>query len=44
MALVTTKEMFAKAFEGKYSIGSCSDGVDNNFDGKIDMEDAGCKN
>lgn len=30
--------------EGKYSIGSCSDGVDNNFDGKIDMEDAGCKN
>lgn len=30
--------------EGKYSIGSCSDGIDNNFDGKIDMEDAGCKN
>jgi len=29
--------------EGKNSIGSCSDGVDNNFDGKIDMEDAGCK-
>ena len=29
--------------EGKYSIGSCSDGVDNNFDGKIDLEDAGCK-
>ena len=30
--------------EGKYSIGSCTDGIDNNFDGKIDMEDAGCKN
>ena len=30
--------------EGKYSIGSCADSVDNNFDGKIDMEDAGCKN
>lgn len=29
--------------EGKYSIGSCSDGIDNNFDGKIDGEDAGCK-
>ena len=29
--------------EGKYSIGSCSDGIDNNFDGKIDMEDVGCK-
>lgn len=29
--------------EGKYSIGSCTDGVDNNFDGKVDKEDAGCK-
>lgn len=29
--------------EGKYSIGSCTDGVDNNFDGKIDSEDAGCR-
>lgn len=29
--------------EGKYSIGSCSDGIDNNYDGKIDMQDAGCK-
>lgn len=29
--------------EGKYSIGSCSDGVDNDFDGKIDNEDEGCK-
>lgn len=29
--------------EGKYSIGSCSDGIDNNFDGKIDSDDAGCK-
>ncbi len=25
------------------SIGSCSDGVDNNFDGKIDISDDGCK-
>ena len=24
------------------SIGSCSDGVDNNFNGKIDMMDTGC--
>lgn len=29
--------------EGKYSIGSCSDGIDNNFDGKIDKDDVGCK-
>ena len=29
--------------EGKYSIGSCSDGIDNNFDGEIDMNDPGCK-
>ena len=29
--------------EGKDSIGSCSDGIDNNYDGKIDMEDAACK-
>lgn len=29
--------------EGKYSIGSCSDGIDNNFDGKIDSDDEGCK-
>lgn len=29
--------------EGKYSIGSCSDGIDNNFDGKIDSDDSGCK-
>ncbi len=29
--------------EGKYSIGSCSDGIDNNFDGKIDKDDFGCK-
>ena len=28
--------------EGKFSIGSCSDGIDNNFDGKIDMEDKAC--
>ena len=29
--------------EGVDSIGSCSDGLDNNYDGKIDMEDSGCK-
>lgn len=29
--------------ESPDSIGSCSDGVDNNFDGKIDAEDDGCK-
>lgn len=30
--------------ESKDSIGSCSDGIDNNYDGKIDMQDAGCIN
>ena len=29
--------------EGKYSIGSCADGIDNNYDGKIDKDDVGCK-
>lgn len=29
--------------EGKSSIGSCADGIDNNHDGKIDFEDSGCK-
>ncbi len=29
--------------ESKYSIGSCYDGIDNNFDGKVDAADAGCK-
>ena len=29
--------------EGKYSIGSCSDGIDNNFDGKVDKADVGCR-
>lgn len=29
--------------EGKYSIGSCSDGVDNNYDGNVDNDDIGCK-
>lgn len=29
--------------ESKDSIGSCFDGVDNNFDGKIDKQDNGCK-
>ena len=30
--------------EGKDSIGSCSDGIDNNYDGKTDKEDAACRN
>lgn len=29
--------------EGKATIGSCSDGIDNNYDGKTDMEDVRCK-
>lgn len=29
--------------EGSDSIGSCSDGIDNNYDGKIDMEDEACR-
>lgn len=29
--------------ESKYSIGSCSDGIDNDFDGKIDSADEGCR-
>ena len=29
--------------EGKFSKGSCSDGIDNNFDGKIDKFDIGCQ-
>lgn len=28
--------------EGKESFNSCSDGIDNNFDGKIDKDDVGC--
>ena len=28
--------------EGYDSIGSCSDGIDNDFDGYIDNEDTGC--
>lgn len=28
--------------EGKSSIGSCYDGIDNDYDGKIDMADEGC--
>ncbi len=28
--------------ESKWSIGSCEDGVDNDFDGKIDADDTGC--
>ena len=29
--------------ESVYSIGSCSDGIDNDYDGKTDMADEGCK-
>ena len=29
--------------EGIDSVGSCSDGIDNNYDGKTDLEDEGCK-
>ena len=29
--------------EGKLSIGSCTDGIDNDYDGKIDMNDENCK-
>ena len=29
--------------ESKYSIGACSDGVDNDFNGKIDAEEQACK-
>jgi len=35
-----TRTLRAESFE---SIGSCTDGVDNNFDGKIDLHDEGCK-
>ena len=28
--------------EGKDSVGSCFDGIDNDFDGKIDSQDEGC--
>ena len=31
------------AAEGILSIGSCSDGIDNDYDGKTDMLDEGCR-
>ncbi len=34
---------FNPSAESKESIGSCYDGVDNNFDGKIDSQDPKCK-
>lgn len=34
---------YAPRAESFDSIGSCQDGVDNNFDGKTDSQDAGCK-
>ena len=35
-----TKNPSAESF---YSKGSCFDGIDNDFDGKIDKDDEGCK-
>lgn len=29
--------------ESRYSVGSCFDGIDNDYDGKTDLEDEGCK-
>ena len=29
--------------ESKYSIGSCTDSIDNNYDGKSDKNDEGCR-
>ena len=29
--------------EGKDSIGSCSDGIDNDYDGLVDMDDPACR-
>lgn len=34
---------FNPSAESKYSIGSCFDGLDNNYDGKIDSQDPKCK-
>ena len=34
---------FTPRAESFDSIGSCSDGLDNNYDGKTDLEDIGCK-
>ncbi len=36
--------MYIPRTEGWESIGSCADGVDNNYDGLTDAEDAGCRN
>lgn len=36
-------ETYDPRAESLESIGSCFDGIDNNFDGKIDMLDDGCK-
>ena len=29
--------------ESKDSVGSCQDGLDNDYDGKIDLEDSACQ-
>ncbi len=34
---------FTPRAEGKDSIGSCSDGIDNNYDGLTDLQDSACK-
>ena len=34
---------FTPRAESKDSIGSCSDGLDNNYDGKTDMQDEACR-
>ena len=34
---------YTPSAESKDSIGSCFDGVDNNFNGKIDIEDEKCQ-
>ena len=36
-------EYFDPRAESIESIGSCNDGIDNNFDGKIDADDIGCQ-
>ena len=36
-------EHFDPRAESAESIGSCEDGIDNNFDNKIDTQDEGCR-
>ncbi len=39
----SSKEINPGAAEGGYQTASCRDGLDNNCDGKLDYQDAGCK-